>query len=63
VETITTELLLEELRDLKQDIRELRAEIKDQRKDIWTLKSRFMIIAISMGLAGGKISTILPFLK
>lgn len=51
-----TELLLEE-------VRLNRKEIQDLRKEIWTLKTRFAVIAMTMGLAGGKISSFLPFLK
>lgn len=72
------EVLLEELRthrtESREDINRLYEEIKALRegthkeiesvkKDINTLKTRFMIVAVSMGLAGGKISSMLPFLK
>ena len=48
---------------LLEEIRQNRKEIQSLKKDIWILKSRFMMIAVTMGLAGGKLSTILPFLK
>lgn len=48
---------------LIEEIRQNRKEIKELRKEVWSLKSRFAIIAITMGLAGGKISAFLPFLK
>jgi len=61
------EVLMEELRLLRSDVKELRGdlygEIKDTKKDIGSLKTRFMLVAITMGLAGGKASAILPFLK
>lgn len=61
------EVLLDELRLLRQDIKEDRIkiyeDIEDLKKDIGTLKTRFMMVAITMGLAGGKLSALLPFLK
>lgn len=61
------ELLLEELRLLRVEIKDLRSdlygELEKSNKDISALKTRFMIVAISMGLAGGKLSSLLPFLK
>lgn len=72
------ELLIEEVRTLRQESRDthnrLFDEMKSMRndfdtkmdgtsKDINSLKTRFMIVAISMGMAGGKVSAMLPFLK
>ena len=61
------EVLLEELRQIRNDIKEMRkdlyVEIEATKKDVATLKTRFMFVAITMGLAGGKISAVLPFLK
>jgi hypothetical protein len=61
------EVLLEELRLLRRDIKEDRIKIyrdmEELKKDIGTLKTRFMMVAITMGLAGGKLSAFLPFLK
>lgn len=51
-----TDLLLEEIRQNRKEIQELR-------KEVWALKSRFMAIAIAMGLAGGKLSQFVPFLS
>lgn len=51
-----TDLLLEEIRQNRKEIQELR-------KEVWALKSRFVAIAVAMGLAGGKLSQILPFLS
>lgn len=67
-------LLLEEFRSLRSlyedDRKERREEviriyekIEESNKDITTLKTRFMMVALTMGLAGGKIGAILPFLK
>ena len=50
------EVILEELREVRTDIKELRKEQS-------TLKTRFMMVAITMGVAGGKLSAIFPFLK
>jgi len=50
------ELLLEE-------VRLNRKEIKELRKELWTLKTRFAMIAVTMGVAGGKVSQFLPFFK
>ena len=62
-----TEILLEEFRLLRQDIKEdgLRRDEAEAllRKDVSTLKNRFMLVAVTMGLAGGKLSALLPFLK
>ena len=61
------ELLIEEIRLLRQEIKEMRQEFYKElggaKKDITTLKTRFMIVAVTMGLAGGKISSVIPFLK
>ena len=61
------EVLLEEFRLLRQEIKEdgLRRDknMDDIKKDVNALKTKFMLVAISMGLAGGKISSFLPFLK
>lgn len=48
---------------LLQEIRQNRKEIQELRKEVWALKSRFMAIAIAMGVAGGKISQLVPFLS
>ena len=37
--------------------------ISGVKEDVNKLKTRFAMIAISFGLAGGKISSLLPFLK
>ena len=50
------ELLIEEVRLNRKEIAALRQEV-------WTLKTRFMLIAVTMGIAGGKLSSILPFLR
>lgn len=68
------ELLLGEVRSLRSDIKDLhhkiekvedslRLDIGKSNKDISTLKTKFMLVAMTMGLAGGKVSTIIPFLK
>lgn len=61
------QLLIQELRLLRQDIKELRkdlyTEIESTKKDVNALKTRFMIVAITMGIAGGKASAVIPFLK
>lgn len=61
------ELLLEELRLLRTELKDMRQEFHGEldaaKKDINALKTRFMLVAISMGLAGGKLSALLPFLK
>ena len=61
------EVLMEELRLLRSDVKELRGdlygELKDTKKDISSLKTRFMLVAVTMGLAGGKVSAIIPFFK
>ena len=61
------EILLEEFRLLRQDIKDDRmliyTELESVKKDINTLKTRFMIIAMTMGVAGSKLSSFLPFLK
>jgi hypothetical protein len=61
------EVLLEEVRELRSDIKDMRhevfLEIHKTSKDISTLKFRFMAVAITMGLAGGKVSALIPFLK
>jgi len=44
------------------EVRLNRKEIKELRRDISVLRARFAIIAVLMGLAGGKVSTLLPFL-
>jgi len=44
------------------EIRQNRQEIQELRKEIWSLKARFMLIAMSFGLAGGKISQVFSFL-
>lgn len=54
------EKLLEVLID---EIRELRKEVGVIHKGLFTLKTRFMMVAVTMGLAGGKLSAIFPFLK
>lgn len=36
------------------EIRENRREIKELRKEVWTLKTKFAVIALTMGIAGGK---------
>jgi hypothetical protein len=51
-----TSLLLEEIRQNRKEIQELR-------KEVWSLKARFVAIAVAMGLAGGKLSQFLPFLN
>ena len=48
---------------LVQEVRLNRQEIKELRKEIWTLKTRFALIAMTLGVAGGKLSSFLPFLK
>ena len=50
-----TDLLITEIRLLRQDIQNLQ-------KDNYTLRVRLAVIAAVMGVAGGKISTYLPFL-
>jgi len=61
------EVLLTELRGLRAELHEMKkdlySEINDTKKDISTLKTRFMLVAVTMGVAGSKISAILPFLK
>ena len=61
------EILIEEFRLLRQEMREMRndfhTELKAVNKDVNTLKTRFMLVAITMGVAGGKLSAIFPFLK
>jgi len=47
---------------LLEEVRLNRSEIKELRKDISVLKARFAIIAVLMGIAGGKASALLPFL-
>ena len=44
---VIAELLLDEVRLNRQEIKELR-------KEIWSLKTRFAVIALAMGIAGGK---------
>jgi hypothetical protein len=50
------ELLLDEVRLNRKEIKELRAEI-------WALKTRFALIAMTLGVAGGKVAQFIPFLK
>ena len=61
------EILIEEFRLLRQEMREMRndfhIELRAVNKDVNTLKTRFMLVAITMGVAGGKLSAIFPFLK
>lgn len=61
------EVLIEELRLVRADIKNLEDRFGDklerQNRDINALKTKFMIVAITMGLAGGKIGTYFPFLK
>jgi len=45
------------------EVRMNREEIKELRKEISTLRTRFAVVAVSLGLAGGKLSTFLPFLS
>jgi len=63
----TAQLLIEELRLVRQDIRELRSEVnedlKEVKKDVTSLKTKFMLVAVTMGLAGGKFGSLLPFFK
>lgn len=51
-----TDLLLEEIRQNRKEIQELR-------KEVWALKARFMLIAVTMGIAGGNIGQMFPFWK
>lgn len=37
--------------------------IEEIKEDVRKLKTKFAVIAITFGLAGGKISSFLPFLK
>lgn len=84
-DSLAIRLLLEELKETRQDIRDIHAKIDasnvatkesiekleakftsgliDVDKAVTTLKTRFMMVAVTMGLAGGKASTFLPFLK
>ncbi len=61
------EVLLEELRAMRSDIKALDEKFDNKlnavERDVSTLKTRFMFVAITMGLAGGKIGTFFPFLK
>ena len=61
------EILIEEFRLLRQEMREMRndfhIELRAVNRDVNTLKTRFMLVAITMGVAGGKLSAIFPFLK
>ena len=61
------EVLIEELRLLRSDIKAMDEKfdqkLESANKDISALKTKFMIVAITMGLAGGKIGTYFPFFK
>ena len=45
-----------------EEVRVNREEIKELRKEIATLRTRFAVVAICFGVAGGKLSTLLPFI-
>ena len=61
------ELVLQELRLIREEFRELRKEHGEEmssvKKDVNSLKTKFMMVAITMGLAGGKLSAFIPFFK
>ena len=61
------ELLLQELQNIRNELRDMRKEhgqeMASVKKDVNSLKTKFMFVAVTMGLAGGKISAYLPFLK
>lgn len=61
------EVLIEEIREIRNDIKDMRREIYEEihktSKDVSTLKLRFMAVAVTMGVAGGKLSALFPFLK
>ena len=61
------ELLVGEVHSLRGELREMRKEIHDEivksNNSMNRLNTKFMVIALTMGVAGGKISAILPFLK
>jgi len=57
------DLLISEVRLLRADIKELYGKVETSNKSVDTLKTRFMLVAVTMGLAGGKLSAVLPFLK
>jgi hypothetical protein len=61
------ELVLQELRMMRHEIGEMRkehgAEIDSMKKDVNSLKTKFMLVAVTMGVAGSKLSDFLPFLK
>lgn len=62
-----SELLLQELQNIRNELVDMRKdhgkEMASVKKDVNSLKTKFMIVAVTMGLAGGKISSYLPFLK
>jgi len=68
------ELLIDEVRSVRNliedDRKERREEIKniyekinESNRDLNSLKTRFMIVAVTMGTAGGKLSSLIPFLR
>ena len=61
------QLVLQELRLMREEMsgmrRDLYGEIDSMKKDVGSLKTKFMLVAVTMGVAGSKISDFLPFLK
>lgn len=61
------EMVLQELRLMREEHREFRKHVYDEmsvmKKDVNSLKTKFMLVAVTMGVAGSKISDFLPFLK
>jgi tetrahydromethanopterin S-methyltransferase subunit G len=48
---------------IDNNFKETEESIDEIKEDVRKLKTKFAIIAITFGLAGGKISSLLPFLK
>lgn len=61
------ELVLQELRLMRQELTTIRTEHGKEmaavKKDVNSLKTKFMLVAVTMGVAGSKISDFLPFIK
>lgn len=61
------EILLKEIRNLRQDnlkeLSEMRKEIKDLQARVWKIEARIWAASLALGMVGGKASQFIPFLN
>ena len=61
------ELLISEVRGVRKDMTAMEIRLQDRiasnNDAISSLKTKFMMVAVTMGVAGGKLSSIIPFLQ